>query len=271
VLYVRVTVPANDLREARGLLASRHWADGRTDRPRVVAPATGLAGDFARVEWSGGLFVPASGPRAVWTVDGVPVLVDGRPATTPAYLTRGLHQISVVQSGDQARAGLRLLWGDPLAGPGQPVPATALFTQAPIPTNGLLGSYYHGERWEGRPVFQRIDPLLLFGWPEAEPLTGAFSVTWRGEIEIAVAGDYVFVVESDDGARLWIDGAVIGESLKPDSANFFEVRRTLTAGRHPIQLDYFQRGGGKSINVRWISPGQREALIPTGVLWPARP
>jgi len=38
---------------------------------------------------------------------------------------------------------------------------------------------------------------------------------------------------------------VVGESLKPDSANFFEARRTLTAGSHPIQLDFFQRGGGK--------------------------
>ena len=121
---------------------------------------------------------------------------------------------------------------------------------------GLLGRYYHGEDWQGEPFMTRIDPFLLFAWPEEEPTPGPFSVTWTGDLLAPTDGAYHFRLDADDGVRFWVDGAVAGESLEPDRPNTVELTLNLTAGPHPIRIDYFQRGGGKAMRFYWTPPGR---------------
>ena len=121
---------------------------------------------------------------------------------------------------------------------------------------GLLGRYFYGESWTGEPFQTRIDPFLLFAWPENEPTSGPFSVIWTGDLLVPTEGDYPFRLEADDGVRLTVDGQVAGESLQPDRPNTVDVTLHLTAGPHPIRIDYFQRGGGKAMAFYWTPPGQ---------------
>jgi len=131
---------------------------------------------------------------------------------------------------------------------------------------GLLGRYYHGEDWQGDPFITRIDPFLLFSWPEDEPVPGPFSVTWTGDLLIPEDGTYHFRLEADDGVRFWLDGEVAGESMTPDSPNTVDVTLHLTAGPHPVRIDYFQRGGGKTLHLYWTPPGQPEQPVGPEVL-----
>ena len=270
VLYERVTIPRQDLVEGRGLVAKLQGPNRSERQVTAVNPSVAPPGEYSRVEWVGSLFVPKSGPRAVRAEVGT-LLLDGRPAADFAFLPKGFHRIVVAQTGEQSPSGLRLVWGEASGVPFQPVPQANLYPQVMDLTHGLLGSYYQGERWEGTPLFSRVDPLILFGWPDPEPVSGPFSVSWQGDIQIPETGRYVFLVESDDGARLWLDGRVAGESMKPDSGNFFEAPMALLAGRHAIRLDYFQRGGAKSISLRWIRPNQPGSLVPPDLLYPAVP
>ncbi len=126
---------------------------------------------------------------------------------------------------------------------------------------GLLGRYFYGESWQGEPFLTRIDPFLLYAWPENEPISGPFSVTWTGELRAPDDGAYRFRLEADDGVRFWVDGRVAGEAMVPDQPNTVAVTLDLTAGPHPIRIDYFQRGGGKTMRFYWTPPGQPEQPV----------
>ena len=126
---------------------------------------------------------------------------------------------------------------------------------------GLLGRYYHGEDWQGEPFITRIDPFLLFSWPGNEPVADPFSVTWTGDLLIPENGTYHFRLEADDGVRFTMDDKVVGEAMTPDRPNTVDVTLHLTAGPHPIRIDYFQQGGGKTMRFYWTPPGQPEQPV----------
>lgn len=270
IVYERLTIPARDLVEARGLVAERQWPDGRRERLRVADPAVGLPGDYSQVEYTASLFVPSSGERRIWVAGGAPLTIDDRPMTGPRFLARGLHPLRLTLSGDQARAGVQLLWTEPGRAEPQPVPPAYFFTRDGSPAAGLTGSYYPNERWEGTPFMRRIDPgICFFGWSDHEPWPGPLSISWQGEIDIPATGPYTFSVESDDGARLFIDGQLVGESLAPSAGNAFEARLTLARGRHAIRLDYFNRDGAKAVQLRWSHGEGPLGLVPAEALRPA--
>jgi hypothetical protein len=220
--------------------------------------------------WQGSLRVPASGLYAFGQEGGLDILVDDREiAAAPVFLGKGLHSLKVTQSAPMSlgREVARLLWTPP-GQTQQMVPASALFHAMP-PDKGLLGEYYRGEAWEGEPVFAQLSPLILFAWPEQEPWLGPFSATWTGTLTAPSDGDYLFRLHADDGARLWLDGELLGEGLTPDGVNLVEVNRILQSGPHQIRIDYFQRGGGKALELWWTPPGERHQVVAPEVLEPS--
>ena len=105
-------------------------------------------------------------------------------------------------------------------------------------------------------------------WIDPEPLSGPFSVSWKGWLVTPIAGNYRFRIGADDGVRLWIDGQIVGESLRPNSVNQVETRLVLDEGQHAVRVDYFQVGGAKAISFYWQPPGQPETIIPPSYLFP---
>jgi hypothetical protein len=54
------------------------------------------------------------------------------------------------------------------------------------------------------------------------------------------ARDYVITIESDDGARLWIDGKLVFSNWQPHAPREDRTVVTLAAGRHDFQVDYYE-------------------------------
>jgi hypothetical protein len=81
-----------------------------------------------------------------------------------------------------------------------------------------------------------------------------FGVRATGRIWIDAAGDYTFYVNSDDGARLFIDGAPV---IDRDALGGAEVSatQTLTAGYHDIRLDYFDYNSTARLILEWEVAG----------------
>jgi len=84
------------------------------------------------------------------------------------------------------------------------------------------------------------------------------SLLAKGTINVPADGDYTFLVNSDDGFRLAIDGQYIG---------FFEAGRVpgdslipiyLTAGKHSLQLTYHETYGGAEVELL-AAPGVKTA------------
>ncbi len=81
-----------------------------------------------------------------------------------------------------------------------------------------------------------------------------FALKATGIITIPTAGAWTFLTNSDDGARVKIDGATVinDDTLHATADRFGTV--TLTAGTHVIELVFFEQGGGEAIEL-FAAPG----------------
>jgi YVTN family beta-propeller protein len=125
---------------------------------------------------------------------------------------------------------------------------------------GLLGSYFSGTSLAGAPLLQRTE-RVDFGWGSGSP--GApvpqdlFSARWTGFVEAPVTGTYQFQTVSDDGVRLWVNGAQVISVWTDHSARTdTSVTVNLSAGqRYPVTMEYYERRGQAVARLRWRTPG----------------
>jgi hypothetical protein len=136
-----------------------------------------------------------------------------------------------------------------------------------------MGTYWPNMNWEGQPLFHQVTPFLLLAWPDEQPIVpnGEFSARYRGALRVTEPGDYMFRVKADDGARLILDGNVLAEGMTAGQPNEFDVNVELQAGDHPIQIDYFQQGGGSGLRLFWSHNGGPLMPVPPTALIPAQP
>ena len=84
----------------------------------------------------------------------------------------------------------------------------------------------------------------------------AFGYVFNGFLKVPADGDYTFVLDSDDGSRLTVDGRVV---VQYDGIHGEGDPRTavvsLKEGRLPIQLEYFQGLHGQGLSLSWSGPG----------------
>lgn len=139
-------------------------------------------------------------------------------------------------------------------------------------TNGYIPDLPAG----AKPFLVRIDRQIDF----PDPGTGGdfhntklvynFAVRWTGVLRVDKGGEYTFFTQSDDGARLTIGGKQIVENDGPHPLSERSGKVTLTAGDHPIRLEFAQGGGGSAIILLWQPPGGKKEIVPaTALLHPA--
>jgi hypothetical protein len=268
-LYIRARVPQSELAAIQGLTARLTHADGQVEE-RVVGSVDKdwARGDVVSAEWSGSLRLEHSGHYDFTPQGNLSIVVDGQPWNGQRFLCSGLHELKVTQS-DKTLGAARLGWVTPNGAEAE-IPAEAFF-RIQLPRQGLTGYYYSNENWQGEPLCQKVTPFFLLAWPDRDPVEGAFSARFVGFLRVTTPGEYRFRVNADDGVRVTLDGKVLGEGLIPDRPNDFRADATLTAGDHPIQIDYFQRGGGSALEFYWQPPGSDETPVPPGALAPQAP
>ena len=127
--------------------------------------------------------------------------------------------------------------------------------------------YYNDPTFNSAPVKTSITPLIDFDLntergtdsPDASAGVNAtgYGVRWTGAIEAAVSGPYRFSINSDNVARLWIDGV---EVINKKSASLSTASGTvwLKARRHAsIKVEYVHNTGAASMHLTWWSPFAR--------------
>ena len=145
---------------------------------------------------------------------------------------------------------------------------------------GLVGEYfsyrtngYIPDLPEGaKPFLVRVDKEINF----PDPGTGGdfhntklvynFAVRWTGVLKVDKAGEYTFFTSSDDGARLTIDGRKVVENDGPKPLSEKSGTIQLTAGEHPIKLEFAQGGGGSACTLLWQPPGGKKEVVPAAAL-----
>ncbi len=255
----------------QGLTETITYADATTEQH----PATQVQVDVqnkqvTEIDWVGAIRIAYGGQYQIRGEGGLDVFVDNLPLKDGQYLGRGVYALKVVwKAGDSPNA--QLLWQPPNQDQ-TPVPLNVLF-RIQGKQQGLLGTYWNNINWENTPVFHQITPFLLLAWTDEQPIVpnGEFSARYTGLLNVTQVGTYTFRVEADDGARLIIDGNVLGEGVTAGQPNNFEATVDLSLGNHPIQVEYFQQGGGSALRLFWHLGDQPFTPVPPSALIPAHP
>lgn len=106
-------------------------------------------------------------------------------------------------------------------------------------------------------VLTRRDTGIAFDWGARAPMdsmpTDGFSVRWEGTLFVATAGKHSFSLTSDDGSRLFIDGALTVDNWGNHSEHTEEATLELSHGPHQIRVEYFDKLGPAMIRLEWSS------------------
>ncbi len=121
---------------------------------------------------------------------------------------------------------------------------------------------FYRDTWNRLPDFSTIKPEDTGRLPrrlfELTPRTRneAFGFVFEAFLIVPEAGSYTFYLDSDDGARLTVDGKkVIEYDGIHGLGNERRASIDLAKGRLPIKLEYFQNQFGLGLSVAWSGPG----------------
>ncbi len=132
---------------------------------------------------------------------------------------------------------------------------------------GWQGEYFDNPWLIGSPVLTRTDAFIDFNWGTGSPHdripADRFSVRWN-RIARFEAGRYRFIVEVDDGVRLFLDDQLILDRWHDQAPTTYTVERELSAGDHAIRLEYYENTGWAVARLRWE---RTEAVVPPTTTW----
>ena len=145
---------------------------------------------------------------------------------------------------------------------------------------GLTGNYYlnssstYASANNFNPAnltLTRVDPTVDYIWGTTTnpiPNAGAYTVRWTGQVQPQYSETYYFLVNSDDGCKLWVnDQLIIDKWQSQNSDQTGSI--ALQAGVHyNIRLEYLQVSGGAAAHLYWYSYSQAKIIIPSTRLYP---
>ncbi|HEX8546151.1 MAG TPA: PA14 domain-containing protein, partial [Cytophagaceae bacterium] len=137
--------------------------------------------------------------------------------------------------------------------------------------NGLSYKYYEGLDWSTIPNFSSLNSLAEGNIENFSLATRKrddnFGYAFTGYIEVPTDGSYTFYTNSDDGSKLYIGTTLVvnNDGLHADIEKSGVIG--LKAGKHAIRVDFFERGGGEVLGVKYEGPGISKQAIPSNKLY----
>ena len=147
-----------------------------------------------------------------------------------------------------------------------------LATVGLAPDAGLTRSYWYPVDAATEPVIdERITAVDLAFIDEGNRPTRNYRVRWHGVWFSPRAERVDFYAGADDGVILRVDGDTVLE--RSPALGMHTVARTveLAAGAHRLEIDHWQDGGARSLNLQWAPAGGTPALLSPTRLFPDGP
>jgi alpha-L-fucosidase len=122
-----------------------------------------------------------------------------------------------------------------------------------VASPGLAFQYYEGT-WERLPHFEALSPVQS-GVTDSVTLSMRkrqeyFGVRLKGFLDIPVTAVYRFVLGSDDGSRLFVDGETVVDNDGLHGATDRVGFCPLATGLHSIEILYFNRTGDSALDLK---------------------
>jgi len=93
-----------------------------------------------------------------------------------------------------------------------------------------------------------------------------FGLRFQGYVDCPRDGVYTFATRSDDGSALRIGDVLVVDNDGLHGARDVSGQIALAAGRHRIEVLFFQKGGDIELDVTWEGPGVTPGPIPASAL-----
>ncbi len=131
------------------------------------------------------------------------------------------------------------------------------------PIANLLSQVYKGE-WQKLPDFSTLKPENVEEEHDGKisikkaGFTELFGMVWQGDLTAPEAGEFMFRLDADDGARVVLDGKEVArvDGTGPiGGGRGKDGKIQLTAGDHKIRVEYFEYHGNRGIALAWKGPG----------------
>ena len=136
---------------------------------------------------------------------------------------------------------------------------------------GVKYTYYEGEfknlteiESKGKKVANGVMENFII---DQAPVEDHYAYIFNGYINIPETAAYRFYLNSDDGARLYIDGKLVIDNDGSHSAARKGEILALAKGFHEIKIEYFEDYMGQELKVRIASRNMLEQLIPSEMLF----
>ncbi len=144
--------------------------------------------------------------------------------------------------------------------------ATKDFSIVNSEENGLSFQYFEGA-WRELPDFSKLRPAksgqaYAFDIDAIDRREEEFGVVFKGFVEIEKAGEYTFFINSDDGSKLFLNGDLLidNDGLHGDQEKGAKIQ--LSSGRHAIEAQMFEAGGGQALGISYEGPNIPKQSIP---------
>lgn len=105
-------------------------------------------------------------------------------------------------------------------------------------------------------VVDRVAFAKTAGEWEGAPagLTNHYAAVFSGALRVRDSGRHVLTVNSDDGARLWLDGRLVVDHDGVHSMSAKSAEVVLPAGLHEMKIEYFENAGEAGLELSWTRP-----------------
>ena len=123
---------------------------------------------------------------------------------------------------------------------------------------GLKVEFFKNGDLAGEPFFTRVDPLTISNWfygsqiPSFSGSSEIQSIKWSGTISMDASGDFDFIVKSDGGYRLFVDGAPIIANWSNSEASSRENHVMLEKGKqYRLTFEFRRSAQWPQLLVEW--------------------
>jgi len=236
---------------------------------RLKSMYDGLKFSYAGYRTNGVSFHPMSGimlkekPIKVWYFDDttkVRYTIDGTEPTPESPLIRPTN---IINAPSTLKAKLftsrdrynKVVTGTFKEGTYLPPAADA----GDMKPGGFNYAYYEGT-WDKMPDFNQLKPVKTGIVDSAfdinkMPRQDNFALLITGQLSVKQDGYYVFLLDSDDGSKLYLGNQLLidDDGLHGDN-NAKSYILPLQKGFYPIRIEYFQKDGGRSLNLTYVTP-----------------
>jgi cytochrome c2 len=133
-------------------------------------------------------------------------------------------------------------------------------------SSGLQFAAYQGD-WTKLPDFSRLQPVEVGeagGFSvDVTKLKDHFALRFDGHIQIPVDGNYLFLLHSDDGSKLYIDGKVVIDNDGVHAGQQKRKQQPMKAGLHTVAVEFFEQAGGEELKVEFQGPSMPQQDLAT--------